>query len=80
MKQSSGPVNAKEAASPPFHAHRPGENLLITRGAIVARTAAINVPPDPAPGWVHALAEPARAIHRVIHNFSPGRPRDVVLG
>jgi hypothetical protein len=67
------------AIGPPDHAHRAGENLSITRRRAVPGAGAVNSPRSTAIAAIHADAADAGAANRVIDNFSPGAPRDVVL-
>jgi hypothetical protein len=68
------------AIGPPNDPHQTGENLSITCRGTVPGGVAVNGPRVAAIAAVHADAAHAGAANRVIDNFSPGGPRDVVLG
>jgi hypothetical protein len=68
------------AIGPPDDPHRPGGNLSITCRSTVSGAGAVNRPRIAAIAAVHADAAHAGAANGFIDNFSPGGPRDVVLG
>jgi hypothetical protein len=68
------------AIGPPDDPQRPGENLSITCRSTVPGDGGVNRPRSTAIAAVHADAAHAGTANGFIHNFSPGGPRDVVLG
>jgi hypothetical protein len=68
------------AIGPPNDPHQTGENLSITCRSTVPGAGAVNTPRSTAIVAVHPDAAHAGTANGFINNFSPGGPRDVVLG
>jgi hypothetical protein len=75
-----GPIDATVAIRPAGDRHRAGENLWITGRWSARGAGSVDNPRHDAIAPMHADAADVGTVNRVIDNFSPEAPRDVVLG